>query len=209
MAIDPDRSAQSAARDPQPPAGQSKPSRFAGRPRGDDRSAPAGRVGLTGQMGRHAIAAILAPALLLTLTLAGTRPSFAQQDRMNPILPRIALNAGIHRIQAEVADSPQKRQRGLMMREKLGPNEGMLFVFEDQAVHCFWMKNTPLPLSIAFIGEDGTVVNIADMTPFSEDSHCPSKPIRYALEMEQGWFAHKGVAAGQRIGGLQNRPAGG
>ncbi len=121
---------------------------------------------------------------------------------MNPPLPRLALSAGIHRIQAEIADTPQTRQRGLMMREKLGPNEGMLFVFEDAAVHCFWMKNTPLPLSIAFLADDGTVVNIADMAPRSETTHCPARAVRFALEMEQGWFRHKGIEAGQRLRGL-------
>ena len=150
----------------------------------------------------------MAAAVALAAGLSGGPAALAQQERVNPVLPRVALTAGIHRIQAEVADTPQKRQLGLMGREKLGPNEGMLFVFEDQAVHCFWMKNTPLPLSIAFIGNDGAVVNIADMTPFSEDTHCPSKPVRYALEMTQGWFGHKGIVAGSRIGGLPVRPAG-
>ncbi len=157
---------------------------------------------------RRAIRFGLAAAIALASVIASEQPANAQQVPSNPLLPRVALNAGIHRIQAEVADSPQKRQRGLMMREKLGPNEGMLFVFEDQAVHCFWMKNTPLPLSIAFLGDDGAIVNIADMSPLSEDTHCPSRPIRYALEMEQGWFAHKGIVAGNRISGLQRRPPG-
>ena len=157
---------------------------------------------------RRLILLALAATATLAAGLSGGPAALAQRDMANPVLPRIALTAGIHRIQAEVADTPQKRQLGLMGREKLGPNEGMLFVFEDQAVHCFWMKNTPLPLSIAFIGNDGAVVNIADMTPFSEDTHCPSKPVRYALEMTQGWFGHKGIVAGSRIGGLPVRPAG-
>ena len=147
----------------------------------------------------------LAPLLVgAALAIAPARTS-AQDAMMNPALPRTALTAGIHRIQAEVADTPQTRQRGLMMRERLGPNEGMLFVFEDRALHCFWMKNTPLPLSIAFLDDDGTVVNIADMAPRSETTHCPKAAVRYALEMEQGWFDHKGVGAGQRIGGLPGR----
>lgn len=137
--------------------------------------------------------------------MLGGHDAIAQRDVANPALPKVALTAGIHRIQAEVADTPPKRQRGLMGRESLGPNEGMLFVFEDRAVHCFWMKNTPLPLSIAFVGEDGVIVNIADMQPFSEATHCPDAPIRHALEMEQGWFARKGIAAGSRIGGLTDK----
>ena len=157
---------------------------------------------------RRRILLALTAVATVAAGLSGGPAALAQREMVNPILPRVALTAGIHRIQAEVADTPPKRQLGLMGRDKLGPNEGMLFVFEDQAVHCFWMKNTPLPLSIAFIGDDGAVVNIADMTPFSEATHCPSKPVRYALEMSQGWFGHKGIVAGSRIGGLPVRPAG-
>ena len=119
-----------------------------------------------------------------------------------PSLPAMTLTAGIHRIRAEVADTPAHRARGLMMRERLGPNEGMLFVFERAEVHCFWMKNTPLPLSIAFIADDGTIVNIEKMQALSEDSHCPRRSVRFALEMEQGWFAAKGIEPGRQIGGL-------
>lgn len=144
-------------------------------------------------------------AALLASALSLVAPAQAQDDVRNPPLPKLTLTAGIHRIQAEVADDAQSRQRGLMMRERLGNNEGMLFVFEDSAMHCFWMKNTPLPLSIAFLEDDGTVVNIEDMAPRSEKTHCPKRPIRFALEMEQGWFTHKGVGSGQRIGGLPAR----
>lgn len=150
---------------------------------------------------RHGIAQRLAAVLVVVLGAATGQPVMAQDP--NGQLPRKTLTAGIHRINAEIADQPRTRQRGLMMRERLGPNEGMLFVFEDSAVHCFWMKNTPLPLSIAFIDDQGGVVNVADMTPHSEDSHCPLKPIRYALEMEQGWFARRGIGGGDRIGGLR------
>ncbi|MGE0311102.1 MAG: DUF192 domain-containing protein [Lautropia sp.] len=114
----------------------------------------------------------------------------------------MSLSAGIHRIRAEVADSPATRARGLMMRERLGKNEGMLFVFEQADVHCFWMRNTPLPLSIAFIADDGRIVNVERMQPFTEDAHCPRRAVRYALEMEQGWFAAKGIAPGDRLEGL-------
>jgi uncharacterized membrane protein (UPF0127 family) len=150
---------------------------------------------------RRWVAHLRAAVLVLLLGTATGQPVFAQDA--NAPLPRKTLTAGIHRINAEIADEPRTRQRGLMMRERLGPNEGMLFVFEDSAVHCFWMKNTPLPLSIAFIDDQGRVVNLADMTPHSEDSHCPLKPIRYALEMEQGWFARRGIGGGDRIGGLR------
>ena len=158
-----------------------------------------------GPAGRKAVGRCVAStgvsAVVAFLALSTTLCVSAQEA--NPTLPRTTLTAGIHRISAEVADSPRTRQRGLMMRQGLGPNEGMLFVFEDAAIHCFWMKDTPLPLSIAFVDTEGAVVNVADMAPRSEDSHCPKKPIRYALEMEQGWFAKKGVKAGDRIGGLR------
>jgi uncharacterized membrane protein (UPF0127 family) len=90
----------------------------------------------------------------------------------------------------------------MMFRERIAPNGGMLFVFDDKSVHCFWMRNTPLPLSIAFLEDDGTILQISDMAPRSDASHCPPRPIRYALEMEHGWFAKRGVAPGAKIAGL-------
>jgi uncharacterized protein len=118
-------------------------------------------------------------------------------------LTRIQLRAGMHVISAEVADSMATRSNGLMMRHKMAPNEGMLFVFEQPQAHCFWMRNTLLPLSIAFLNDDGVIVNIADMQPKSDDSHCSKKPVRYALEMNQGWFAQKGIKADAKIIGLK------
>jgi uncharacterized protein len=88
-----------------------------------------------------------------------------------------------------------------MFRTEMGANAGMLFAFESPSVHCFWMSNTPLPLSIAFLAEDGSVVNIADMQPKTTESHCAAKPVRYALEMHQGWFAKRGIKAGSRLEG--------
>jgi uncharacterized protein len=122
------------------------------------------------------------------------------------MLPTTRLSTGIHAITAEVAATDQSRTIGLMMRESLKPNHGMLFKFEDKAQHCFWMRNTLLPLSIAFIDDDGTIVNIENMTPKSEASICPKRPIRYALEMEQGWFAKRGVTAGNKVTGIPLRP---
>ena len=114
----------------------------------------------------------------------------------NPKLPVVELQAGMHVIRAELAADGRTRMIGLMFRETLGRNEGMLFVFPAKDVHCFWMKNTLIPLSIAFLGDDGRIVNIADMAPHAETSHCPKQAVRYALEMEQGWFAKRGIAAG-------------
>jgi uncharacterized protein len=116
-------------------------------------------------------------------------------------LPAIRLNAGMHIIQAEVAQTPAQRSIGLMHRPTMGPNEGMLFVFEQPSPQCFWMKNTLLPLSIAFLADDGTVVNIEDMKPQSLESHCSSKPVRFALEMNVGWFVKRGVKPGSKISG--------
>ena len=146
---------------------------------------------------RHPLLVVLAAAALVS------PPARAQATEPNPPLPHVFLQAGIHRIKAEVADSPVERSRGLMLRQSLQVNSGMLFVFENAAQHCFWMKNTLIPLSIAFLDEDGTIVTLADMQPHDETSSCPAKPVRYALEMEQGWFKTKGVKSGDRISGLK------
>ena len=116
-------------------------------------------------------------------------------------LPAITLQAGMHNIRAAVAQTPEQRQTGLMFRREMAQHEGMLFVFEQASPQCFWMKNTLLPLSIAFLADDGTIVNIADMQPQVLDSHCSSKPVRYVLEMNQGWFAKRGIKPGARISG--------
>lgn len=146
--------------------------------------------------------AVLATLLLLACSGA-LRPANAQgtADRVvpNARLEQIDIKAGMHLIKAEVAADSATRTRGLMMREKLGPNEGMIFVFPDKAGHCFWMRNTLVALSIAFLDDDGTIANIEDMKPQTEDSHCPVRAVRYALEMEQGWFARRGVKAGARL----------
>ena len=144
-----------------------------------------------------ATARLLATGLI---ALPGTAPAAAQgQPQMN--LPRIEITAGMHRIEAQVAASPQERQTGLMHRKEMPAHEGMLFVFEQPATQCFWMRNTLLPLTAAFAADDGTIVNLADMSPQTEDSHCSAKPVRYVLEMNQGWFAKRGIKAGARLGG--------
>lgn len=117
-------------------------------------------------------------------------------------LPVLQLNAGMHVIRAEVAADYSTRGRGLMHRKSLAPNAGMLFVFDGPAIHCMWMKNTYIPLSVAFLDEKGAIINIADMQPHSEQSHCAARPALYALEMERGWFAQRGIKAGARLGGI-------
>jgi uncharacterized membrane protein (UPF0127 family) len=116
-------------------------------------------------------------------------------------LRTIPLTAGMHVIQAEVAQTDRERAIGLMHRKEMPTNHGMLFVFEEASQQCFWMKNTLLPLSIAFVADDGGIVNIADMKPLDETSHCSAKPVRYALEMNQGWFAKRGLKAGSKLKG--------
>ncbi len=116
-------------------------------------------------------------------------------------LPRITLNAGMHLIQAQVAQDFEQRQIGLMWRKEMPQNEGMLFVFEQAATQCFWMRNTLLPLTAAFVTDDGTIVNLADMKPQSDESHCSKKPVRFVLEMNQGWFAKRNIQAGYKLSG--------
>jgi uncharacterized protein len=112
----------------------------------------------------------------------------------------------MHVVRAEVANTFDTRGRGLMFRESLAANQGMLFVFEDASPHCMWMKNTLVPLSVAFIAGDGTIVNIEDMKPKDESTHCAKRPVPYALEMDRGWFASRGIKAGQKIAGLDKAP---
>jgi uncharacterized membrane protein (UPF0127 family) len=114
----------------------------------------------------------------------------------------VELRAGMHLIRAEVAADDSTRGRGLMFRKSLAPNGGMLFIFDAAAIHCMWMKNTYIPLSVAFLDAQGVIINIADMQPHSEQSHCAARPAVYALEMTQGWFAERGVKAGTKLGGL-------
>jgi uncharacterized membrane protein (UPF0127 family) len=128
---------------------------------------------------------------------------FAQTASM----PRVELTAGFHRIEAEVAANQADRSQGLMHRRALAPNQGMIFAFPQTATHCFWMRNTPLPLSIAFLDEKGTIISIDEMAPETEDNHCPPRPARFALEMNSGWFKAKGLRPGTVIVGVDRLPA--
>jgi len=140
---------------------------------------------------RHALAALLLSACLF--------PAAAQEPQTD--LPRVTLSAGMYLIDAQVARTPDQREIGLMFREQMPQQEGMLFVFEQPSEQCFWMRNTLLPLTAAFIADDGTVVNLADMKPKTLDSHCSARPVRFVLEMNQGWFARKGIKPGFKLGG--------
>lgn len=136
---------------------------------------------------------------LLTLATGLAQAQAQARPQMN--LPRVKLGAGMHQIEAQVALTPEQRQIGLMFRAEMPQHEGMLFVFEEPAQQCFWMKNTLLPLTAAFVADDGTIVNLADMQPQTTDSHCSAAPVRFVLEMNKGWFAKRAVKAGFRLTG--------
>ena len=138
--------------------------------------------------------------LLLGLALIAAAGSALAQEPQTD-LPRVRLSAGMYQIDAQVAQSSDQRATGLMYRKQMPQHEGMLFAFEQPGVQCFWMKNTLLPLTAAFIADDGEIVNLADMKPQTTDSHCSARPVRYVLEMNQGWFTKRGIKAGTRLAG--------
>lgn len=121
-------------------------------------------------------------------------------------MPVMELSAGFHRIEAEVAADQENRMTGLMNRKAMPPQRGMLFVFTQQNTHCMWMRNTLIPLSVAFLDEEGRIINIEDMQPQTEDNHCAKVPARYALEMNLGWFAQRGIKAGAKLNGIDKAP---
>jgi uncharacterized membrane protein (UPF0127 family) len=135
------------------------------------------------------------------LVLALSSPLTQAQNTPQLDLPRITLTVGMYRIDTQVAATPEQRSTGLMHRPTMPQSEGMLFVFSYPSEQCFWMKNTLLPLTAAFVADDGTIVNLADMKPQTLDSHCSTKPVRFVLEMNQGWFDKKGIKAGFKLSG--------
>ena len=140
--------------------------------------------------------------LLAGLLAAGVSAAAAQS------LPVMELTAGFHRIEAEVAANNAERMQGLMQRQAMPQHRGMLFVFPQEAQHCMWMRNTFLPLAVAFIDAAGRILNIEEMQPRTEDNHCAARPARYALEMNAGWFARRGIKRGDVIGGIERAPKG-
>lgn len=144
------------------------------------------------------IKSILLPFLLTALLLTSLH--------LKAESPRMELFAGFHRIEAEVASTQEERMQGLMQRTRMGTNQGMLFVFPTAQRHCMWMKNTLIPLSVAFIDDSGTIINIREMQPQTENNHCADAPARFALEMNQGWFSSRGIGPGTPLTGIRKAP---
>src|SRR3954470_17273586 len=115
------------------------------------------------------------------------------------------LKVAGHPLKVEVAADEPALQQGLMFRKKLGAEEGMLFLFGERAYHSMWMKNTLIPLSVAFLDADGNILNILDMEPQTLDTHTSAGPAVYAIETNKGWFAAKKVKAGDKVTGLPKR----
>ena len=154
---------------------------------------------------RASLALALSLAALGSAQAKGPAPAPAPAANVPPAqmnLPRTHLSTGMYRIEVQVAANDMSRQIGLMNRASMPEHEGMLFVFEQPNVQCFWMRNTLIPLTAAFIDDSGTVVNLADMKPQTEDNHCSTKPVRYVLEMNKGWFDKRHIKAGSVIKSL-------
>jgi hypothetical protein len=117
-------------------------------------------------------------------------------------LRTITVELGPYKVRAEVADSRETRAKGLMHRERLGKDDGMVFVFDEPGYHSMWMMNTLIPLAVAFIDAEGRILNIREMQPHSQDMHTAEGPARYALEMNTRWFSERGIKAGDKVKGL-------
>jgi len=137
-----------------------------------------------------------------TTPVTPSTPTIPETPVSSDGLPIIQLQAGTVTISAEVANTAEQREKGLMYRTELGWNSGMLFEFSEPVGLCMWMQNTTIPLSVAFMEDDGTIVNIEDMQPLTEEEHCGTKQLRFSLEMNQGWFALNNIKPGDKITGL-------
>ncbi|MES2091933.1 MAG: DUF192 domain-containing protein [Pseudomonadota bacterium] len=135
----------------------------------------------------------------ICLTLLACTSVRAQEGPQH--LPTIILGASFYNIKAEVAQTPQEHQIGLMHRTSMPTNEGMLFIFERAGQQCFWMKNTLIPLAVAFVDDDGVIVNLDEMKPETLNPHCSTKPVRFVLEMNTGWFTKRAIKSGTKLKG--------
>ena len=152
----------------------------------------------------------LAIALIAVVGLASTN-TFADNSappdgKPQTGLPTITLKAGVQNVRADIANTEATRQLGLMFRKKMGVLEGMLFVFPEIGYHAMWMRNTLIPLSVAYMDERGTILSIHEMQPLSEVAHQSAGPARYALEMNAGWFGANRINVGDAIKGLDKAP---
>ena len=163
------------------------------------------RISLRSLLARFAFAVAL-PLAAASFTLAPVHNAYAQQmppgAKQPGDFPRTKLTVGMFVIDAAVAANDPDSEQGLMYRTQLAPNEGMLYVFNENAVHCFWMKNTLIPLSIAFMRADGTITDIDEMDAETTNNHCPRNNGVYALEMSKNWFESKGIKPGMIMQGL-------
>ena len=139
----------------------------------------------------------LAFALQFFFLHVAAQQSIAMEPQLD--LPRITIQAGMRRITAQVAAQPRELAIGLMFRKSLPVHEGMIFVFPESGRQCFWMRNTLMPLSVAFLSEDGHIINTAEMLALSDTPHCSAKPAKYVLEMNKGWFKKAGLKAGDQL----------
>lgn len=137
---------------------------------------------------------------LILIAAGSLSPASAQAK------PELELSIGVHRVQAEVVNTEAARMHGLMGRRTLPRQQGMLFVFDSENRHCMWMKNTLIPLSVAFVDDQGRIVNIEEMAPQTEDNHCAARPVRYALEMNGGWFRERRLGPGDYLSGIERAP---
>ena len=130
---------------------------------------------------------------------------FATTAQGDPLMT-YPLRIKTHEIRVEVAGTEEDRRRGLMFRDTLAENRGMIFLYTRPETSAMWMKNTRIALAVAFIDASGRILNIAEMEPYSEEAHASSGPATYALEMNRGWFRRQGIKTGDLVEGLKNLP---
>jgi len=155
------------------------------------------KYAMTGRRVTRAVTILMAAVLLAASCSAKT--DAADLNKPNPRLPTVTLRSGDIRVIAEVADIEIERNRGLMFRKSLDEGKGMLFVFEQDQRVSFWMRNTSIPLSLAYITADGTIVQILDLKPYSEQPRPSERSVRYALEVPQGWYGKVGLGVGDKF----------
>jgi uncharacterized protein len=160
-----------------------------------------GRLEWLASVGQHAAVKVCTLFLGLFCGLGVALPATALAQDQAQHLPTTTLGAGMHNIKAEVAQTEEEHEIGLMFRTSMGSSEGMIFVFDRPGKQCFWMKNTLIPLVVAFVADDGTIVNLDEMKPQTLNPHCSTRPVRFVLEMNTGWFAKRGIKDGFKLTG--------